>query len=252
LLSFCDIIFIGVWAGFEYSKYKGGNMSLSSKVLHDYILGLGASFVGFSNVYDMLPEHLGKFPYAITFGIRLSDAIIDEIEDKPTYNYFNHYRTVNALIDQIGLRTMMLIQDNGYLAYTIAASQTIPDEPKTYSAILPHKTGAVASGMGWIGKNGLFIHKDFGPRVRLGTVLTDMELDCSGELAENQCSSCNLCVSACPAKALTGKEWSPGVKREEIVDAGTCSEFMNKNYKHIGRGSVCGICIKVCPRGRRR
>jgi len=226
-----------------------GIMRISDKDLTAFIRGLGASFVGYSNVSDLLPEPLKKYPYAITFGIRLSDAIIDEIGDKPTFNYFNHYRSVNTLIDQIGLRTMLLIQDNGYRAYTIAASQTIPDAPVPYSGIFPHKTGAVVSGMGWIGKNGLFIHKDFGPRVRLGTVLTNMELPCGSISAESRCASCSRCVDACPAKALTGNEWHVGAKREEIVDAKACSEFMNKNYKHIGRGSVCGICIRVCPKG---
>ena len=84
--------------------------------IEDFIKGLGGSFAGFSNLGDILPDSLKEYPYAITFGIRLSDAIIDEIEDKPTYTYFNHYRSVNALIDQIGLRTLF-IQDMGYKAY---------------------------------------------------------------------------------------------------------------------------------------
>ena len=217
------------------------------KQLDDLITGLGGLFVGFSNVLGMLPQLLIKYPYAITYGVRLSDAIIDEIEYKPTFTYFSHYRSVNALIDQIGLRIMSFLQNNSYNAYTIAASQSVPDAPEPYSGVFPHKTGAVASGQGWIGKNGLFIHNDFGPRVRLGTVLTDLKLPCENKILESKCFSCNKCVEACPAMALTGKAWHIGVKREEIVDARACSEYMNKNFKHIGRGSVCGICIKVCP-----
>ena len=222
------------------------------KKIEDFIKVLGGSFVGFSNLEENLPASLKKYPYVISFGIRLSDAIIDEIEDKPTYTYFNHYRTVNTLIDQIGLRTALFIQEMGYKAYTVPASQTIPDAPVPYSAVFPHKTGAVVSGMGWIGKNGLFIHKDFGPRVRLGTVLTNLQLtekqpDYKSGIMESKCGTCNKCVQACPAMALTGKTWHIGMEREEIVDAKACSEYMNKNFKHIGRGSVCGICIKVCP-----
>jgi epoxyqueuosine reductase len=222
-------------------------MKTSNLDIQEFILNLGGSFVGFSNVYDKLPETLKKYPFAITFGIRLSDAIVDEIEDKPTYTYFNHYRSLNALIDQITLRTMLYIQSKEYKAYSVAASQTIPDATVQYSGVFSHKTGAVASGMGWIGKNGLFLHKDFGPRVRLGTILTDMELPCENVVLERKCSLCNKCVDACPAMALTGNEWSIGDNRDLIVDAKACAEYMNKNFKHIGRGSVCGICIKVCP-----
>lgn len=215
--------------------------------LEQIISDMGASFVGFSNVSGKLPERLEKYPHAISFGIRLSDAIIDEIEDKPTITYFNHYRSVNALIDQIALRTTLYLQKNGCNAYTIGASQSDPGAAEPYSGVFPHKTGAVLSGMGWIGKNGLFIHRDFGPRVRLGTVLTDAEIPCDNTVMESRCQGCGKCAEACPAMALTGNMWTPGAPRETLVDAKACSEYMNSNYKHIGRGSVCGICIKVCP-----
>ncbi len=220
--------------------------------LETLALGLGASFIGYSNVQNSLPETLQKYPYAITFGVRLSDAIINEIEDKPTFTYFNHYRSVNTLIDQISLRLVLAITQNGYNAYSIAASQSIPTSSVPYSGVFPHKTGAVLAGMGWIGRNGLFIHKDFGPRVRLGTVLTDLELPNENNVLESKCASCNRCVSACPAFALTGNEWKIGMQRECIVDAKACSEYMNQKFKHIGRGSVCGICIKVCPFSKRK
>lgn len=222
-----------------------------TKEIQTLINTMGGSFSGFSNIGDLLPQQLKKYPYAITFGIRLSDAIIDEIDQKPTFTYFNHYRSVNALIDHISLRLVLWLNKEGYNAYSIAASQSIPTSPVPYSGVIPHKTGAVHSGLGWIGKNGLFLHKEYGPRVRLGTVLTDLELPCDKKPMQSQCSHCNKCVSACPAMALMGNEWSMGVEREHIVDAKACSEYMNQNFKNIGRGSVCGICIKVCPYSKR-
>ncbi|MCX7711623.1 MAG: epoxyqueuosine reductase [Clostridia bacterium] len=210
---------------------------------------LGGTFTGFSNVSGKVPEVLSKYPFAVTIGIRLADAIIDEIEDKPTFTYFNHYRSVNALIDQINLRVLLLLQSKGHNAYTIPASQSIPNAEVPYSGMFPHKTAAVLAGLGWIGKNGLFISKDYGPRVRLGTILTDAELECSGEKSKNLCGECNRCVESCPAMALRGERWEEGCDRDRVVDAKACSEYMNQKFKHIGRGSVCGICVKVCPYG---
>lgn len=229
------------------NKSDQKKLAISINELEKAVLQFGATFVSFSDVREMLPESLKKLPYAITYGIRLSDAVVDEIGDKPTYTYFNHYRSVNTLIDQIGLRTLLYLQEKGYEGYTIAASQSIPDAAVPYSGVFPHKTGAVASGLGWIGKNGLFIHKDFGPRVRLGTVLTNMELPDNNIEMESRCASCNRCVKACPAMALTGNLWQKGMERDALVDAKACSDYMNKHFKHIGRGSVCGICIRVCP-----
>ncbi len=219
------------------------------KELGNNLIGWGASRFGFSNVSDRLPQNLKKLEYAITVVVRLSDFIIDEIGDCPTYTYFHHYRTVNTLIDQISLKGLLMLQDKGYKALAVPASQTVNNVADKYCGIFPHKTAAVLSGLGWIGKNGLFISHEFGPRVRLGTILTDMELPCEEHETDSRCGTCNLCISSCPAMALTGNCWYEGCSREHIVDAKACSDYMNAKFKHIGRGSVCGICMKVCPHG---
>ncbi len=211
---------------------------------------LGASMVGYSDVSNQLPEKLRELKYAISIGVRLSDYIIDEITDKPTFTYFHHYRAVNALIDQITLRTLLMIQERGYKVLAVPASQTVNDVKDKYSGIFPHKTAAVKAGLGWVGKNGLFISLQYGPRVRLGTILTNMEIPCNNAVVAERCGDCNICVKGCPAMALSGKLWSEGCSRSDIIDAKACSDYMNSNFKHIGRGSVCGICVKVCP-GRR-
>jgi len=223
----------------------------NQEILEEKIIEWGASLVGFSNLLNVLPKNLSDIPYGITVVIKLSDRIIDEISDKPTYTYFHHYRSVNTLIDQITLKSVMKLEEWGYKAFAVPASQSI-GEMGPYRGLFPHKTAATIAGLGWIGKNGLLITEKFGPRVRLGTILTDMPLKTGIPITNSKCGSCKLCVEACPAMALYGTLWEKGMEREEILDARACSEFMNKNFKHIGRGSVCGICMKVCPYGNKK
>lgn len=227
-------------------------MGIVQKEIEKLVYGLGGTFTGFSHVGEKLPQNLKKYPYAVTIGIRLADAIIDEIDDKPTFTYFNHYRSVNALIDQMNLRVLLMLQSEGHSAYTIPASQSIPGAAVPYSGTFPHKTAAVKAGLGWIGKNGLFISREYGPRVRLGTILTDVDMDVRAEVLKNRCGSCRKCVESCPAMALKGECWEEGCDREKVVDARACSEYMNRKFKHIGRGSVCGICVRVCPYGGKK
>lgn len=215
--------------------------------LAELLKEMGATFTGFADVEGKLGSSFQNLRYAVTLGLRLSDAIVDEITDKPTFTYFHHYRTLNSLLDQITLRGLLFIQQHGFNAVAVAASQTVNDAEDPYSGIFPHKTAAVLAGLGRIGKNGLFIHNEYGPRVRLATILTDMELPCAKQVSKGSCQACSRCVNACPAMALSGREWHEGAAREELVDAKACSDYMNKNFKHIGRGSVCGVCIKVCP-----
>lgn len=215
--------------------------------LEAVLKGMGASFVGFADLRGKTAERFGNLPYAVSVGLRLSDSILDEISDKPTFTYFHHYRSVNAMLDQITLRGLVFLQQQGFNAVAVPASQTVNDSSDPYRGIFPHKTAAVLAGLGRIGKNGLFLHEEYGPRVRLATILTDMQLPAAETAAGNGCGTCSRCVDACPAMALTGKEWREGAPREEIVDAKACSDYMNRYFKQIGRGSVCGICIRVCP-----
>ena len=214
--------------------------------LRALLLQNGADLVGFSDVRNELPDELKKYPYAITIVRKLAKAVTDTIQGAPTMIYFQHYRMTNTKLDLLGLDAISFIEKQGYLALPIAASQSTPDEKEEYKGVFPHKTGAVKSGLGFIGKSGVLITEEYGSFVRLATVLTDMPLESSGEVHGSKCGACTLCRDACPAHAITGEEYIPGHPRKEIFYAKKCSEHM-KTYKHIGRGAVCGICMSVCP-----
>lgn len=210
----------------------------------------GIGKIGFSYLGDCLPASLQNFPYAISLVYPLLSAVIDQIEDAPTYAYFHHYRTVNACLDQQALLLSSALQRMGARAFPIAASQSVKKEAETYTGLFQHKTAAALAGLGWIGKSGLLVTPEFGPRVRLATVLTDLALEVSDKRMENGCGSCMRCVQACPAMAMTGENYQPGAPRAAILDARACSEYMKRKFQHIGRGAVCGICMRVCPYGQ--
>ena len=207
----------------------------------------GIDVFGTSDCSAVVPEKFANTPYAITLGSRLSDAVVDKVEQGPTKMYFAHYRSVNAFLDACSLKTVVMLQRGGYRALAVPASQTVSGA--AIAGDFPHKTAANLAGLGFIGKNGLFVTTQYGPRVRFATVLTDMPL-VSAVMIEQQCGQCSLCVSACPCGALTGRSWTPGSQREDIVDAALCSHYMKDKYQNIGRGSVCGICMAVCPFGK--
>jgi len=43
------------------------------------------------------------------------------------------------------------------------------------------------------------------------------------------------CVEACPAKALKGNMWYPGVPREEILDVRACDQWKKEHYYRVPR-----------------
>lgn len=213
--------------------------------LKSFILSLGVSDVGFTKIDDFDNK---KFKYAISFVVRMSKDVFEEIDEAPTHTYFHHYRTVNAFIDNSILKTGLFLQNNGYSYIPIGASQSINKDGWNYKARFSSRQIACMSNLGSIGKNNMFIHRDFGPAVRLGTLFTDAVLETDRDRNfVKKCDNCNVCVEKCPAGALKGVAWTPESNRDDIIDPQKCSEYMKKEFKMIGRGAVCGICIKSCP-----
>lgn len=222
-------------------------MNLAGKI-EDILKSNGVFDVGFSAPPDA-PEDL---PYAVSIVIALSNAVIDEIGDAPTQTYYHHYRTVNAYIDRMLLQVGMLLQSEGYRYIPIGASQSINSGTiRSHTGRYSHKKAAVSAGLGTIGKSTLFLHNTLGPRVRLGTLFTDCPLAESAKVAVSVCGDCNLCVTSCPAHAIKGVEWQEGMERDVMFDADVCNSYMREHFMKIGRGSVCGICMKVCKQSKR-
>ena len=217
--------------------------------LSELLTNGGASLVGFSNIGESPIEKQPNLTYAITIVYKLSDAVLKTIENRPSMAYFQHYRAVNAKLDSLCLDAIRFIENQGYNAFPIAASQSTNDDKSAYRGIFAHKTGACLSGLGYIGKNALLYTKEFGSKVRLATVLTDMPLERQREIIKGGCGDCDICKKACPAGAISGINYEVGMNRDDFFSAEKCSNNM-KTYKDIGRGAVCGICIKVCPKNR--
>lgn len=215
------------------------------KQISEILFNQGVCDLGFAKVTD----GVAGLSYAVSIVLPLSESVIDEIIDAPTYSYYQHYRTVNAYIDRLLLQTGLLLQNEGWRYLPIAASQSIPEHgERTYMGRYSHKKAAVLAGLGSIGKSSLFLHRLYGARVRLGTLFTDCPLPVSGHAADSLCGACELCVKACPAGAIKGVEWRKDSRRSDLFDAGACNRYMRDHFMKIGRGSVCGICVKVCPR----
>jgi len=219
---------------------------------------IGADLVGvadlslYSDVYDFSKPLLEEFPIAISMAVRLSDPIIDGIrEDDPTEIYAHHYRTVNALLDDVAVRVANYCQAKGHGSLPIPASQTV-DQRRLLGSI-SHKAIAVLAGLGWLGKSLLVVTRQFGPRIRLVSVLTTLPM-ATGRPLKNQCGDCLICAEACPAGAIKGIsfEYLPPT-REAAVDVTACNERLTRiaNDPRYGSG-VRGICIKVCPWGRKK
>ena len=166
----------------------------------------GADLVGVADLGPfkaggtILPPHvLERFTKAVSVAVHLDDTIVESIEEAPTPLYAQHYRAVNATLDRLTAQLVKWITARGSSAYAIPASQIV-DESNLLGSI-SHKAVARLAGIGWQGKSLLIVSPQYGPRIRLSTILTDMPLS-SDKPVRNRCGTCNECTKACPASAI--------------------------------------------------
>ncbi len=187
------------------------------------------------------------FPFALSVAIPMNPQIMVTIQNGPNQAYADEYTRVNNCINALSETLAAEIKAGGSRAQALAASERT--DTVNIKGDFPHKTAATRAGLGWIGRHCQLISRPFGSWLRLGTVFTDLELPCGPPIERNFCGSCTRCVEACPAKALTGKAWYPGLPREEILSVRTCDQWKKKHYLQYHKGHNCGICSAACPYG---
>jgi epoxyqueuosine reductase QueG len=139
------------------------------------------------------------------------------------------------------------MQSRGFQAHSLAASDRT--DTLNIKGDFPHKTAATRAGLGWIGRHCQLVTRDFGSWLRLGTVFVNVELPRGPAVEGSSCGSCRRCVDACPAGALTGNAWYPGLPRKDILDVHACDRWKKEHYFQYHQGHNCAICSAVCPYG---
>lgn len=213
----------------------------------DVTLWGAADISGFTTPED---ETGNGFPRALSWGIPMPPDIMAGIKQGPTRAYADEYARVNDLINALSTDLAGEIEKRGFRSKPLAASERT--DAVNYAGDFPHKTAATRAGLGWIGRHCQLITRPFGPWGRLGTVFTDMDLPCGPPVTRNHCGTCMRCVEACPAGALTGTAWSPGLDRKLILDVEKCDRWKKTHYAHYHNGRNCGICSSVCPYGAKQ
>lgn len=222
------------------------------------VLGWGADLVGIAEIEPLRamqtepPDLLEPFSRAVSVAVQMPTSVFEAISDRPTPIYGAVYGTANRLLDEIAFRTARALQKDGYAGVPVPASQVLDRE--AWRGAISHKAVARLGGLGWQGKNLLLITPQHGPRVRLVSVLTDAPLPVDRPM-KNRCGACMLCRDACPVQAIKGVITASHYRdREEAMAFSRCVEKLTGEFAglpDIG-APICGICIKVCPFGRRK
>lgn len=222
---------------------------LSSEEFKNVIAKAGSSLVGFGDVSPGLAGELRHLSCAISIAVR--HFPVEIIKAGGVNAYSHQVAAVDKKLEQIQKTAVSTLKSCGYRSLAIPPDSMRRD--KRFVAklfpLFPHKTAATCAGLGWIGKSGLLVNEQFGPRLSWATVLTNAPLQASAApYYTGRCGSCKICIKICPAGAIEDREWVRG-ETGPSVDYSLCGEYIEKNRKILGK-AVCGLCIMSCPKGR--
>jgi epoxyqueuosine reductase len=205
-------------------------------ILKKSLRDAGADTVGFADVGDILEPEIAHLTKAVSIGVckNLNENTVRVLADLK--------RIAVRIIKKEGYKYLSIPADSDRIKNTFIA--------KLYP-LFPHKMAATSAGIGWIGRNGLLINPEYGPRLSLATVLTDAPLKADKPIKESQCGDCKLCVQYCPSEAITGSEWSRNRPYVELVRLQNCKSHKKESRAVNGKPN-CGLCITICPYGRKQ
>jgi epoxyqueuosine reductase len=177
---------------------------------------------------------------AVVIAKRLPDAALLSENPVPyTFACGVTLEAVNQMICQLALS----------LQEMSVAAVPIPSEPYLYwdekrregRGILSLKHAGFLAGLGVLGRNTLLTNDTLGNRMTLGALLLNVALPGDSIAKYTLCSdNCQVCINACPAKALDGK----------TVVQKSCREVSQVITKKGCALYLCNTCRVICPGGK--
>ena len=220
-------------------------MSINAEIRR-ILIGQNAVFVRFVDIAEFSVGQNRGLNTAILFGLALSPEFIAEVASNENYvrelvlaqrqdndEFSRKELEVGKMADELA----KFLQDQGFSAWS--QSDKNQEENGYYdfmnhTTLLPHKTIAVKAGMGWIGKHDLLITREWGSAISMCVVLTNAPLQIENALEmQARCGNCMICKEVCETGAISGKNWSKGIGRDELVDVQKCT--------------TCLKCLAHCP-----
>jgi ferredoxin len=206
---------------------------------------VGAISAGVTELRDYhLYSHIGRgvrygepvelsHKYAIAFTVEMNKTMLDRAPQGPTVmESAQEYLNSGALAVQLA----EFLRQLGY--------STRAHIDGSYRVVCP--LVARDAGLGEIGRMGLLMTPELGPRVRLAVVTTDMPLVPNERVPDGTvldfCRKCKKCADVCPSRSISFDDRTEidGVKRWQI-DSESCFTYW------CTVGTDCGRCMSVCP-----
>jgi epoxyqueuosine reductase QueG len=180
-------------------------------------------------------------------------------------------------MDRIALELARELERVGHPSFTLAAQETVWDLKRASYGQLSTRHLGVEAGLGTLGLEVNILTPEFGPRLYLTGILTEIELEADARLEEQVCigESCSRCLHSCPPDAV--RQWGldkaacateaqefgfmqitnyfsrffdmAPAQQKEAMRSRDLFGFWQGLLRVVGSFGDCPRCLAVCPVG---
>jgi epoxyqueuosine reductase len=252
---------------------------MSKEDIRAYALSLGVDAVGFTSIGDYKSQRspdprdiLPAVKSIIVLGHRMIDGALDSANMRVAMAA--RMGVMDTSKSHLYLIAKYIEDKFKAKAATVLSSYPLDMEAPALGLLgdVSLRHAAVSAGLGVWGRHNLVIHPRFGSRLSFTGILTELPLSSDPPVTEELCDNCNLCVEACPGKALDVEGRTDDLKclkSSQPYGIGGAVGYMRKmigkspeeqkaiikeprfmslyQASFIGFQYCCFKCIAVCP-----
>lgn len=252
---------------------------MNKEDIRKYGLDLGIDVVGFTSIEDYRSEKspdprtiLPDVKSIIVFGHRMIDGALDSKNMR--ISIAARMSVMDTSKSHLYLMSKFIEDRFKAKAAPVLSSYPLDMEAPALGLLgdISLRHAAVSAGLGLFGRHNLVIHPRFGSRLSFTGILTELPIKSDPPITEDLCNNCNLCVEACPGKALDIEGKTDGLKCLKFSQPygiggaiGYIRRFIGKTPEEqqailkdhrfmslyqacfIGFQYCCFNCIAVCP-----
>lgn len=221
-------------------------MKVTAESVKQFAQDKGANLVGVAPVERFEGAPGGHHPTDILPGARSVVVCAKPVPagafDGPATSYQIAMDAVHLQLDLLATQMALFLEGEGGKAIPVPSDEPYRhwEAERSYGrGDLSHKHAAQAAGLGKLGKSSMLITPQFGNRVHLVSVVTDVELAPDPVLDWEPCpEGCSRCIRACPAGAIG---------EGQRVDQALCRPVVMQRLPKGGIIEGCWACRQACP-----
>ncbi|HID73863.1 MAG TPA: hypothetical protein EYP43_02295 [Thermoplasmata archaeon] len=213
----------------------------AAALVQAFAISAGADLVGTTVLHDHIVFEGVDIPHgwAVSLAMEMDYSRIITAPEPPSAQ---EVLRVYWRLGWVVCRTAAFIRSLGYPA-TAHHPRASTGRPPT----VLHTMAAIEAGLGELGRNGLVITEEFGPRIRFGTVTTDLPLPEGGRRefgVDRFCRRCHVCEEHCEDGAIPAAKTIVRGFEKYTIDPDRC-------LRNFARYDGCNICVARCLFNRR-